>query len=423
MGVDAPVTRAVFLDRDGVLNVATVVDGRPFAPRDLHDFQIVPGAPDALARLRAAGFRLIVVTNQPDVARGSMTREALDAMHDVLRARLPIDDIRVCPHDRGDGCACRKPRPGMLFDAARDHGIELTASFLIGDRWRDVDAGRRAGCRTVLIDYGYDEPDMMPDHRTSSIAGAADWILAAAAPAEPADVLRRLALKVYCDGADLDSVRELAENPVIRGFTTNPTLMRRAGVASYEEFARAMIAIVGDRPVSLEVFSDDLASMERQAMTLAGWGEQVYVKIPATNTRGESTASLIRTLSHAGVKVNVTAVLTLNQVRESADSLSGATPANVSVFAGRIADTGRDPEPIVAAAIEMLRPLPLAEVIWASPREPLNLFQAARVGCHIITVNADVLKRLGSAGRDLAALSLDTVRQFFADASAAGYRL
>ena len=416
-------TRAVFLDRDGVLNVAPVVDGRAGSPRQLSEMQIAPGAAEALQCLRAAGFKLIVVTNQPEVARGKIAIETLDAMHAALRAQLPIDEIRVCLHDNGDRCDCRKPRPGMILDAARESGIELTSSYLIGDRWRDVEAGRRAGCRTVLIDYGYDEPDVPPDHRARSIREAADWVLQDAAAPSPQERLGRLRVKLFCDGADLAAVRELAANPLIKGFTTNPTLMRKAGVESYETFAREAITIVAPRPVSLEVFADDAEAMERQARTIAGWGENVYVKIPVTNTRGETMAPLVGTLSRAGVKVNVTAVFTVQQVREIASHLSPGTPSCVSVFAGRIADAGRDPQPIVGAALTMLRPLPKAEVIWARPRELLNIIQADRVGCHIITVSNDLLKRMDTVGRDLDAYSLDTVRQFFADARAAGYRL
>jgi transaldolase len=415
--------RAVFLDRDGVLNVAPVVDGRPGSPRQLSELHIAPGAPEALACLRAAGFRLIVVTNQPEVARGKISLETLDAMHAALRAQLPIDEIRVCLHDKGGGCDCRKPRPGMITDAARDAGIELTRSYVIGDRWRDVEAGRRAGCRTVLIDYGYDEPEVPPDYRARSIREAADWVLKDAAASSPQERLGRLRVKLFCDGADLAAVRELAANPLIKGFTTNPTLMRKAGVASYEAFARDVITIVAPRPVSLEVFADEADEMERQARTIAGWGENVYVKIPVTNTRGDTMAPLVGKLAQAGVKVNVTAVFTLNQVGDVASQLLPGIPSCVSIFAGRIADAGRDPEPIVAAALTMLQGLPNAEVIWASPRELLNIFQADRVGCHIITVSSDLLKRIENVGRDFDAYSLDTVRMFFADAGAAGYRL
>ena len=423
MGVDAVSDRAVFLDRDGVLNVAPVVNRRPGSPRHVSEFRIAPGAPAALGRLRAAGFKLIVVTNQPEVARGVLARAALDAMHDVLHQELPIDEIRVCFHDKADRCACRKPEPGMIVDAARALDVELTKSFMIGDRWRDVEAGRRAGCRTVLIEYDYDEPDPMPDYRASSIQEAADWVLRTADAASAQALLSGLRVKLFCDGADLESVRALACNPLIKGFTTNPTLMRKAGVASYEAFARDVIALVAPRPVSLEVLADEAAAMERQARMIAAWGENVYVKVPVTNTHGETMAPLVGTLAQAGVKVNVTAVFTLNQVREIASHLSPDTASCVSVFAGRIADAGRDPEPIVGAALTMLASLPKAEVIWASPRELLNIFQADRAGCHIITVSSDLLKRVEHVGRDLGAFSLDTVRQFFADAGAAGYRL
>lgn len=171
--------RAVFLDRDGVINRATVREGRPYPPAHIDELEILPGVPDALARLRAAGFRLVVVTNQPDVARGTQRREVIDAMHAHLMAALPLDEIRVCPHDDGDQCVCRKPRPGLLEAAARDAGLSLVDSVMVGDRWRDVEAGRLAGCRTVFIDYGYSEPHPAPpDLVVGSLAEAVGWILA-----------------------------------------------------------------------------------------------------------------------------------------------------------------------------------------------------------------------------------------------------
>jgi len=244
--------------------------------------------------------------------------------------------------------------------------------------------------------------------------------------ADEAHVVNRISdlrVKLFADGADLADMPSLYRRPWIRGFTTNPTLMHKAGVTDYRRFAREVLAAIPDRPVSFEVFSDEFAEMEAQARTMAGWSSCVFVKIPVTNTRGEPSYDLIRRLSHSGVKVNVTAVLTLEQVEESVGALYGGEPSNVSVFAGRIADTGRDPAPLMAEAAEIVREAPRVELIWASPRELLNVFQADRVGCHIITLTGDLLKKLDLVGKDLREHSLDTVRMFHSDALKAGLRL
>jgi transaldolase len=235
--------------------------------------------------------------------------------------------------------------------------------------------------------------------------------------------LTDLRTKIFADGAELDGMLAMYREPYIKGFTTNPTLMRKAGVPDYREFARAVLAAIPDRPISFEVFSDDFAEMERQARDIATWGEQVYVKIPVTNTRRQSACDLIHRLSHAGVKVNVTAVMGLEQVRHVTEALKGGAPSNVSVFAGRIADTGRDPVPHMAEALEILTAAPCAELIWASPRELFNVIQAHDIGCHIITVTNDILKKLTLIGKDLDDYSLDTVKMFHDDAAVAGFRL
>jgi transaldolase len=235
--------------------------------------------------------------------------------------------------------------------------------------------------------------------------------------------LSEIRVKVYADGADKGAILEMYANPQIAGFTTNPTLMRKAGVSDYRAFAQEILERIPDRPISFEVFADDFAGMERQAAEIASWGENVLVKIPVTNTRGESSARLLRRLARAGVRVNVTALLTLEQVRQASECLGDGPPAKISVFAGRIADTGRDPVPLMAAAVEVLRPCPNLELIWASPRELLNIFQADAIGCHIITATPDILRKLDLIGKDLHEYSLDTVRMFYEDARKAGYRL
>lgn len=227
--------------------------------------------------------------------------------------------------------------------------------------------------------------------------------------------------KLFADGAERDWMLEMKKNPFIRGFTTNPTLMRKAGVADYKTFALEILEGIKDLPISFEVIGDEFDEMERQAKMIASWGQNVYVKIPITNTRGESSIELLKTLSKAGVKVNVTAIMTLAQVRDVAFALADGMSAYASVFAGRIADSGKDPVPVMAAAVEILRPFPNIELIWASPREIFNVIQAEQVGCHIITATNDILKKLDLIGKDLNEFSLETVKMFRNDAIKTGY--
>ncbi|MBL6935480.1 MAG: transaldolase [Alphaproteobacteria bacterium] len=232
-----------------------------------------------------------------------------------------------------------------------------------------------------------------------------------------------LNVKIFADGADLDGIRKLAQNPLIKGFTTNPTLMRKDGVSDYAAFAKDMLGVIGEAPVSFEVFADEFDEMEAQALEIASWGDNVYVKIPITNTKGESSVPLVERLSAQKVQVNVTAMMTLDQVRHVAEALHEETPAVVSVFAGRVADTGLDPVPLMREAVGVLESRPKAELLWASPRELLNIFHADEVGCHIITVTHDLLGKLSGVGKDLDQFSLETVQMFFDDASAAGYTI
>jgi transaldolase len=232
-----------------------------------------------------------------------------------------------------------------------------------------------------------------------------------------------LKVKIFADGADKAGMLEMARKPYIKGLTTNPTLMRKAGISDYKSFALDILSEIRDKPLSFEVFSDDFADMERQSMEIASWGDNVYVKIPVTNTKQETAYTLIDRLARQGVKLNVTALMTLTQVRDVVAALDSSVPSYVSVFAGRVADTGHDPVPMMAAAVELVSVNPKAELIWASPRELLNIFQADQVGCHIITVTNDILKKLSLVGYDLDTYSLDTVKMFYSDASAAGFKL
>jgi len=232
-----------------------------------------------------------------------------------------------------------------------------------------------------------------------------------------------LRVKIFADGAELAQILELYRQPYIKGFTTNPTLMKKAGITDYAAFARDVVRAVPDRPISFEVFSDDYAQMERQAYEIASWGPNVYVKIPITNTKAQPAKTLVSSLARAGVKVNVTALMTLDQVRQVAEWVAIGAPCYVSLFGGRIADTGRDPVPLMAEAVEVLKSVPNAELIWASPRELLNVFQADAVGCHVITVTPDILNKLALVGKDLVEFSLETVKMFHGDAQKAGFAL
>ncbi len=232
-----------------------------------------------------------------------------------------------------------------------------------------------------------------------------------------------LRVKLFADGADRAGMLEMYQKPWISGFTTNPTLMHKAGIKDYEAFAHDILQAIPDRPISLEVFADEFDQMERQALKIAEWGENVYVKIPVTNTRREPAYDLICRLARRGVKLNVTALLALDQVRDVAAALGGHAPSCVSVFAGRVADTGRDPVPLMMAAVEILKPYPKMELIWASPRELLNIVQADAIGCHIITVTNDILNKLTLLDKDLHEYSLETVEMFHRDAVKSGFEI
>ena len=235
--------------------------------------------------------------------------------------------------------------------------------------------------------------------------------------------MHKMKIKIFADGADKAGILEMASNPIISGFTTNPTLMRKAGVKDYRAFAQDILKEITDKPISFEVFSDEFREMEEQALEIASWGDNVRVKIPVTDTKGNPAADLIGRLSRQGVKVNVTAMMTLDQVKCVVPGLSHGPGGYVSVFAGRIADSGRDPVPIMADIVNFLKPYPSVELLWASPREVLNIMQAEEIGCHIITVTNDLIKKMSLFGKDLNEFSLETVKMFYGDAQAAGYRL
>lgn len=233
----------------------------------------------------------------------------------------------------------------------------------------------------------------------------------------------QLKVQIFADGADKSGMLEMYRRPYVKGFTTNPTLMRKAGVLDYEAFAKEIVAAIPDRSISFEVFADDFKEMERQARRIALWGRHVSVKIPITNTQNESSTPLVRKLLHDGIALNVTAIFTLKQVRDVVDAAKGGAPCFVSLFAGRVADTGRDPVPLMAEAVEMLKAAPNTALIWASPRELLNVFQADEIGCHVITVTNDIIKKLALIGKDMDEYSLETIKMFYEDGKAAGYKI
>lgn len=232
-----------------------------------------------------------------------------------------------------------------------------------------------------------------------------------------------LKVRIFGDGAEMAGIVDLAKKPWIKGFTTNPTLMNKAGITDYKAFALEVLKVINDRPISFEVFSDEFAEMEAQALQIASWGPNVNVKIPVTNTRREFAGPLISRLSRAGVALNITAIMTVDQVQRVMDALEGTAPAFISVFAGRIADTGRDPLPIMEESLRRLKTRPNTDLIWASPRELLNIMQADAMGCDIITVTNDILKKLSQVGKDLDDFSLETVQMFRDDAVKAGFRI
>ena len=237
------------------------------------------------------------------------------------------------------------------------------------------------------------------------------------------NAMDNLKVKIYADGADRDGMLEMYAKSYIQGFTTNPTLMKKAGITDYKAFAHEILQAIPDRPISFEVFADEFTDMERQALEIKTWGENVYVKIPVSNTRQEMAYDLIERLSGVGVHLNVTAILTLEQVQNVADALKDGPDSIVSVFAGRIADTGVDPVPVMQEALTLLSVAPKAELLWASPREVLNIYQADNIGCHIITATNDLIRKLALGGKDLAEYSLETVQMFYDDAQSAGYTL
>ncbi|MBN1595728.1 transaldolase [candidate division FCPU426 bacterium] len=441
MGI-CKVKPAVFLDRDGVINqlVWNPTTREYESPHDVRDMKLQPGALQALRDLQQQGWELILISNQPSYAKGKTTLEEIKAIQAKLHAWLTEAGIRFrayyyCYHhpqgivpDYSGACECRKPNPYFVHKAVAEHCLDAKNSWLVGDQDSDILCGQNAGLRTILLTETRSRKkrgQSRPDYTAANLAAAAA-ILSKYQEARTGEHMKakaKLKIKIFADGANIGEMKKAYAEGVVKGFTTNPTLMRKAGVSDYEKFAAEVLREIRDLPISFEVFADDLATMEKEARQIASWGKNVNIKIPITNTQGLSTVPLIKKLSAEGLCINVTAMLTLPQVREVARALHKKTPAIVSVFAGRIADTGRDPMPLMRKAAEILKAKPKAELLWASSRELLNVFQAQSCGCRIITVTPDILKKMALIGMDLQELSLDTVKMFQRDASAAGYTL
>eukprot|EP00439_Symbiodinium_sp_Y106_P088921 s1_g1457.t1 len=383
------------------------------------------GVGESLRSLSAAGYELFVTTNQPDHAKGKTTLENILAVRDAFEEKLrqlgvTLTDSYYClchPDGTTPGygapCACYKPSSHMVEKLAAAHNIDIGTSWMVGDRDGDMICGKGAGLRTIRL----------PDANPEAAAGEGEK-----GDYQATDIVEATAIILQrhderIDGAEIEAIKKAYKDPMIAGFTTNPTLMRKAGIVDYTAFAKEVISEIPDKPISFEVFSDDLESMEREAEVIHSWGGNTYIKIPVSNTKGEATYDLISKLSGKGMRLNVTAVFTLDQTKAVSQALADGTDAIISIFAGRIADTGADPEPLMREAVELTSGKPEQEILWASPRELLNVFQADRCGCHIITATPDILNKLQGVGKDHTQFSLETVQMFYNDAVAAGYQI
>jgi transaldolase len=441
----------ILLDRDGVLNYAVVDPEHGTIDSPLHPSQVslIPGVGKALARLTAAGYGLAIVTNQPAAAKKKTTRANLQAVHEAVVAGVSSEGGRIlsshiCFHRSEDACACRKPKPGLILEALEcNPGFDRVGAWMVGDGVTDVQAGAALGLQTAFLGPRKCDAckivglyELTPTWWGADLPAFADHLLANEGPpamivarpretvADPAPSRNRLRVKVFADGANLESMLALAGDPLIKGFTTNPTLMRQSGVKEYTIFSRQVLEAIPDKPISFEVLADDPQEIRRQALLIARWGKNVYVKIPVTNSEGVPLAALVNDLSHQGVKINVTAVFTLEQVAATCQALKGGAPSVVSVFAGRIADSGQDPVPHMRVALSICRSVDDAiELLWASPREILNVVQADEIGVDIITVTEAIRTKLHLLGKDLTEFSRETVLMFKKDGESAGFRL
>jgi transaldolase len=384
--------KAFFFDRDGILNKAIVKNRKPYSPKFPHQLEKNYEILNLIKHLKKNKFIIIVITNQPELSRGGLFKYSSIFMNFLIEKYFLIDEIFVCGHNKKDRCNCRKPKNGMLISAAKKWNIDFKKSFLIGDRWKDIEAGNSVGCKTIYIDYNF---KMNKFNNT----------------------------KIFADGADFNEMIKLSKTSFVKGLTTNPSLMRKNGISDYESFAKKILKKIKKKPLSFEVFSDNIDEMKEQALKINSWGKNIYVKIPITNTKKKSTAKLIKYLTSKNIKVNVTAVMTLKQVKEVLKNLNPKIPSYISIFAGRIADTGRDPVPTMQAALKLMKKNKNCELIWASTREIYNIYQSSQIKCHIITVTADLIRKFPLLNYNLERYSLDTVKGFRSDAVKSKFKI
>jgi len=430
--------KAIFLDRDGVINrLIYNPDNLEYeSPHSEKDIELYPGTLPALKQLKDMGYLLFIVSNQPSFAKGKASLEAIQAIHKKIHKQLldfgvEFTEYFYCYHhpngivaEYSYDCQCRKPKPYFLLQAKDKYCLNMADSWMIGDCDLDIQCGLSAGVKTIAISEEKSKQrrgSMKAHFCTNNLMEAVEVIF------KQEKRMRRplegLKIKIFADGADISAMKRAYQEGIVKGFTTNPVLMRKANIIDYEKFAREALREIPDLPISFEVLSDDFSSMEREARKISGWGRNVNVKIPITNTKGESSIPLIHKLSLDGLFLNITAILTVEQMKEVAEAISPRARTIVSVFAGRIADTGRNPIPYIKKGIELLKANPQAELLWASCRELLNIFQAQMCGCHIITVTDDILNKISLIGKDLDLLSLETVDLFHKNAQSGGYKI
>lgn len=430
--------KAIFLDRDGVINrlVYNPNSSQYESPHFEKEVELYPGVLPALKQLKDRGYLLFLISNQPSFAKGKTSLENIQAIHERIHKHLldfgvEFTEYFYCYHhpqgiisEYAYDCQCRKPKPYFLLQAKDKYCLNMADSWMIGDCDLDIQCGLSAGVKTIAI-----SEEKSKQRRGSVKAHFCANNLMEAVEAifkqekRMGKPLEGLKIKIFADGADISAMKRAYQEGIVKGFTTNPVLMRKANIIDYEKFAHEALREIPDLPISFEVLSDDFSSMEREARKISSWGRNVNVKIPITNTKGESSIPLIHKLSLDGLFLNITAILTVEQMKEIAEAISPKAKTIVSVFAGRIADTGRDPMPYIKKGVELLKANPHAELLWASSRELLNIFQAEACGCRIITVTDDILNKIPMVGKELDILSLETVDLFYKNIQTGGYKI
>ena len=414
------------------------------SPFNLDQIEIIDGVKFALEKIKEYGYKVIIVTNQPGAAKEKVSLETLNLVHNDIVGTLSgnkniIDESYICFHhpngknpELTQRCNCRKPNVQHFNTAINKYDIDISRSFMVGDSKSDIVAGNSLGLKTILVGElkcdrcgMFQSKESLPTYHFRSLSEFAD-----ALPRLDTSHYRKsyyegrtqmkkvedLAIKVFADGANIADFLALKSKPYIEGFTTNPTLISKANVKNYEEWAKDVLSIIEGMDISFEVVSDCIDEMKIQAKKLSSWGENVFVKIPITNTKGESTLELVKELSKEGVRLNITAVMTLKQTEDTFRVLDKNTRSIISIFAGRIADTGRDPVPLMKKAKSLIANSSNIELLWASPRELLNIYHAEECMVDIITVTPAILAKIDQINYDLDEFSLDTVKMFYNDA-------